>query len=497
VSSKLLVLVAIVALASIALSARAQAPSQDATAAALLAKHRAFVGWQFGDGTFKSMRITGDVTDAKGEKTESFVMLSKGLLYHNTYTLLRRGLLTEHSGYTGNLFWNSDINGFTTPVYGDLAKYRASLTVLQQEGTTELPAAFVEDKTVDGKTVGVVRVTMTNGDPIDLCVDPATGTYVQATIDPGGSYQTTIHILSYADVLPGKRIISSYRLDEDTPIDTYRSFEPNIPVSDDELHPPAPTASWSFGDQQFFPISLTHARILVNATVNGRKGRFILDTGASAIVLDDRFADLAGAPALKGRSEASTLYGTVPTRVRHVDTIAFGNAVLRNAYVYSEDFAASDYRGLDLAGYDGLIGYDLFAGAIVKLNVYQSQMAILDPSSDLSSVRGLPVLVDLSEGIPAIPMTLNKSIAVNAYLDTGNPGIIFFGPDLVKKHHLKIMGCGNIESLTIGPITYASQMACEYGMAGSNMLLGYDFLKHFDFVFDYPHGRMFLTTNKN
>jgi hypothetical protein len=67
----------------------------------------------------------------------------------------------------------------------------------------------------------------------------------------------------------------------------------------------------------------------------------------------------------------------------------------------------------------------------------------------------------------------------------------------VKKHHLKVMGCGNIESLTIGPITYASEMACEYGMAGSNMLLGYDFLKHFDFVFDYPHGLMFLMTNKN
>jgi len=29
------------------------------------------------------------------------------------------------------------------------------------------------------------------------------------------------------------------------------------------------------------------------------------------------------------------------------------------------------------------------------------------------------------------------------------------------------------------------------------MLVGFDFLKHFDFVFDYPHGRMFLRPNKN
>ncbi len=29
------------------------------------------------------------------------------------------------------------------------------------------------------------------------------------------------------------------------------------------------------------------------------------------------------------------------------------------------------------------------------------------------------------------------------------------------------------------------------------MLLGFDFFKRFDFVFDYPHGRIFLTPNRN
>jgi hypothetical protein len=483
--------------ASAVLFATAQAPAQDAAAAALLAKHRAYVGWHFGDGTFRTMRITGSVTNEKGEKTQNFVTLSAGLVYHNIHTYLNQGGVTEHNGFTGNLFWRSDMNGFTTPVYGDYARYLASVTLLRQEGTSELPATFVANKTVDGKTVGVVRVSLQNGDPIDCYVDPQTGAYVQATIDPEGSYETTIHIVAYRDALPGKKMIASYRIDEDKSLYSYDRFEPNIIVSDNALHPPAATAYWTFANDDPLPITLTHIRVLVDATVNGVKGRFILDTGASAIVLDDQFADRAKVPALEGSGEAGTILGAVKVRTRRVDTLTVGGATLHNVLVKSEDFRSRDYRGLDRSSYDGLIGYDLFAGAIVKLNLYDSKMTVLDGAEDLSGIRGLPLLVDLSDGIPVIPMTLNKSIAVNAFLDTGNPGLVLYGPELRTKHHLKIWGCGYIESLSLGPITYSGEEACEWGFAANYMLLGYDFLKHFDYVFDYPHGRMFMTPNKN
>jgi len=492
--SPLLVLVA--AGATVATTGVAAADG-DPVATALLAKHRAYVGWSFGDGTFRTMRITGSVADEKGEKSETFTLISSGLVYRNAHVYLKRGKITEQTGFTGNLFWKSDMNGFTTPVYGDYARFLASFTVLQQEGTTQLPAAFVEDRTLDGRAVGVIRVTLQNGDPIDCYVDRQTGAYVQATIDPGGSYETTIHVMSYRDVLPGKKMIESYRIDEAKSIVSYEKYEPNLRVSDDALHPPAATASWTFSNYDPFPLTLTRQRVLVDATVNGVKGRFILDTGASAIVLDEQFADRAKVTSLEGSGEAGTLYGPVKIRARRTETIGFGGATLHNALVFSEDFRARDFWGLDRAGYAGLIGYDLFAGAIVKLDVYHSKMTILDPADDLTNVTGLPLLVDLSDGVPAIPMTLNKSIAVNAFLDTGNPGIIFYGPDLRVKHHLKIWGCGNIDSLTIGPIEYVGQAACEWGFAANDMLLGFDFLKHFDYVFDYPHGRIYMTPNKN
>ena len=44
---------------------RAQS-AQDSAAATLLAKHRAYAGWQLGDGTLAGARLTGSVTNARG-----------------------------------------------------------------------------------------------------------------------------------------------------------------------------------------------------------------------------------------------------------------------------------------------------------------------------------------------------------------------------------------------------------------------------------------------
>jgi hypothetical protein len=378
------------------------------------------------------------------------------------------------------------------PLYGEGAKALASYSLLFGEGTTGLPATFRGNKSVEGKSVSVVRVTMMNGDPIDLYIDPATGAYLKAVIDPDGASETTYHILSYADVAPGKKMIGSYRLDESDEVRTYNKWEPNADVSDEELHPPKATASWTFASPEPVPIHLTENRILVDATVNGVKGTFILDTGADAIFLDERFANRANVEVIKGDAEVASLYGTTKDRIRRVADFNFGNASLHNVYVDSEDFDQYSYRGLDAKGYAGLIGADFLAGAIVKVDVYDSKMTILDPSTDLSAATGIPLFVDLSDGELTVPMSLDKTMDVNAILDSGNPDDILFGEKLVKKHFPF-----NPRVLTLGPIQYiiGSWIGCCLG--ANYALLGFDFLKHFDFVFDYPHGRLFLTKNQN
>jgi predicted aspartyl protease len=298
--------------------------------------------------------------------------------------------------------------------------------------------------------------------------------------------------------MPGKKMVSSLTVDDSKWVTNYAKFAPNVPVTGDDLHPPAPSASWTFGDGTAFPIALTHDRILVDATVNGVKGRFLLDTGADAMVFDDGFADRAHMNVLNSSDTGYMLSGEVKTRLRKVQAITFGNSTLHDAIAFSQHLTSQQYGYDPRDHFDGLIGFDLFAGAIVRVNVYDSTMAILDPNTDLSSERGLPITVDLSAGSPVVPMVLDKTTPVKAELDTGSPGLLFFGPDLVSKYHFKVLGgCTNINTLSIGPIVYAGESACEYGMSANYMLVGFDFLKHFDFVFDYPHGRMFMRPNKN
>ena len=58
--------------------------------------------------------------------------------------------------------------------------------------------------------------------------------------------------------------------------------------------------------------------------------------------------------------------------------------------------------------------------------------------------------------------------------------------------------CGNLDELRLGTITYASPPACKLSgdIADRYVLVGFDFLKHFNFVFDYPDSMIVLQPRK-
>ena len=150
------------------------------------------------------------------------------------------------------------------PIFGEAAKVMALTTMLLQEGTTGLPGTFQGNKNVDGKQYPVVRVTMVFGDPIDLYIDPTTGAYVKAVIDPDGSQRNDVSHRSYSEALyPAKRWSHRIASTIATMSTQNKKFEPNTDVTNEELHPPQATASWTFSSDQPVPITMTHDRILV------------------------------------------------------------------------------------------------------------------------------------------------------------------------------------------------------------------------------------------
>jgi hypothetical protein len=483
------------------------APATADDAQALLAKHKAYVGWQFGDGTFNYLKISGETTWNHKDKTETVstsTTLRAGALFRRTSHDVTTGFDSD-VGFTGNVFWATDENGIIRPLIGDAQKYYVSSEMLFNEATTELPAELHGSGTVGATPVAIVRLTPKSGDVLDVYVDPATGAYKRAVIDPGGAYETTINIASYVDGPGGKKFIGSYTFGDDAAhVHTIASVE-SLPAMDVQtLAPPPMSAQWTFDTQNpSIPITLEWykaKRIYFNAKVNGVEGRFILDTGADGIALTQKFADKLHLKQLN-TSTAFGVGGTATIRTALVDSIALGNNTLSHVLVSYQDFDDLDA--------DGLMGFDLIGGALVHLDLDNLKLSFFDPNTDLTSVgHGIATAVDLEDGIPTMPMKIDDRIDVNAMLDSGNPLYVLFGSDLIYKDHLamfrgdmiaggvggyEIQECGRIDSLSMPQVHYSMPPACvSPSFSGRSVLVGLDFIRHFNLWFDYAHSRILL-----
>jgi len=471
-------------------------------AATLLAKHRAFVGWQFGDGTFRTLVLSGDVVHG-GKKVIETRKILAGAVKRVEDKDLKHGWTTQ-SGFTGHVYWASDENGFTRPELGDVQRYLIASDLTFNEAASELSGKIVGSANVDGSSTTIVRVTPENADTLDLYIDPATGAYKRVVLDPRGTYETTWDILAYADALPGKKLISKYKEPGSDYLDEWTKFIPNAPIAAADVHPPAQTATWTFASGNPFPIKLAANRIFIDAKVNGVPGRFILDTGdGGGVLLKQQFADRAHVKAT-GSIVGYGFGGSANESTVRIDALGVGGNTLHNLYATSQRF---DYNTFQDA--DGLIGFDLLAGAVVSLDLGSQTMTIKDPATTpVDSNKGLLAVVDLTQAIPRLPMKLDN-IDVNVELDSGTPDLIVYGHDLVFKYGLRTLSnpnweiggiggtervaCGTLDSLSVGPIVYRSPFACESGdFDGREALVGLDFMRHFNWVFDYPHAQIII-----
>lgn len=491
-------------------------------ASALLAKHKTFVGWQLGDGAIASLALDGDMSYQKDGATKIYAsarLLQNGIAHRTT--LVFGDQTTDDNGFTGRVFWETNENGFTHPVVGDAEKLAITEDMLFNEAISEAPGTVKGDTTVDGTPCTIVQVKADASFPLNVCIDPQTGAVKRAVIDPAGAHEETIDILAYADALPGKKIISKWQFDGSKYTHEWTKIKANGFVRDEALHPPAQTAKWSFASGQAFPIEFKdndrNRGVFINATFNGVKGRFLMDTGASGIVLNRSFAGRVHVKPIRSAT-AWGIGGSTQTEVGLVDSFQIGGNTLSNVIVTADHEDLWDGKDGDGNEMDGLIGYDLFGGAIVELSLDAQQMTLFDPSSmHLDNTGGIVLTVDLASQQPVIPMTVNNNVPINAMLDSGDLMEVTLSKQLVSKYGLRMMvddslanitnairfasgvggvereECGRLDSVSVGPVVYQNAPACKSpSFSGNDAIVGFDFIKHFNIIFDYPEGKMLL-----
>jgi predicted aspartyl protease len=515
-----------------------------ADAAGVLAKHKSYVGWTYGDGTLKSARITTvvdapspaptpdpDATpDPFGRANRKTVELRRELLYKSVTTAY--GLDAGSQGFTGSVFWKANENG--NVVTRRLHDGRRALTedIIDAEAFAEVPAVARPDAPFDGKPSAVVRIEPKTGVVADVFFDPQTGAMHGYVFEPDNAIERrTVHVVSYAEFAPGKRYVEAVRTNESKRAVRVRSFEPNVAVSDADLHPPAPTSKWTFGNGDPAPIEIVeHSRrysnsgaraVHVELSINGHVGHFLFDSGAGGMLVSGAFARAAGLKEL-GHTGFTGVNGRgVAATIAHADSIGIAGSTLHNVLV-TQTKGGGGGRGLD-----GIMGYDVLADAVVSVNLVNKTITINDPASYEAPVsKGAYAFpVDLSNFHAGVPVKVNDIVLPSVWIDTGDDFFVIFPHELEKKavalsntvtiakaitvettvyfggvdgSGAEPARCVRLNEIQIGPYRYQKALSCfapndAFGSEGG--LIGFDFLRHFNWTFDYPHGKVILSPN--
>ncbi|HEX5275819.1 MAG TPA: hypothetical protein VFW34_11175, partial [Candidatus Rubrimentiphilum sp.] len=227
-------------------------------ASVLLAKHTQYVGWQAGDPSMQGWSASG--TRTNGRANDTFAEKRSGIAYRDTLTAAG-GRISMQTGFTGTTLWQSDPNGFTVTQSGMPAQVAYDLNLIRAEtlsSATRGASNCVSDLTVTGSArvrgtdTTILTVKPACAPPVDIYEDPTTGAFLQAIIDPNGPARTLVSIDAYAEVAPGKKAVSQWTVGSAQYTLTSISA---AHVADSDLIAPAPTATWSFGDQSV-PVDL-------------------------------------------------------------------------------------------------------------------------------------------------------------------------------------------------------------------------------------------------
>ena len=515
-------------------------PAAAADGSALIARHKAYVGWAYGDGTLKSLRETveaaapspasspkpGTTPDPLGERGAKSVLVRRELLYRSTSTAY--GLEVRSVGFTGSVFWRANVNGNTVTRRGRDARTALTDDLIDAEALAEVPSATRPDAAFDGKTAAVLRLEPKTGVPADLYFGRETGALLGYVVQPDVPLERyTVHIVSYAEFAPGKRYVSAYRFGESERIYRVTAFEANAAVSDADLHPPAARSAWTFGEPRTVPANVVSEEgafvrggrsVRVTVTVNGHPGHFLFDSGAGSVLVFDPFAKTAGLKDLGRTAYSGVNGGVVAATFVRADTLSIGGSTLHDVIVE---------RGAKSFGdVDGIIGFDVLAGAVLEVDLKANRLTVTDPSGfEVEPKQGAYAFaVDLSDFHAGVPMKIKNDILPSVWLDTGDDYFVILPHELEKRtialnDTLRIGGyefdktvffggvdggaaepakCVRLNEVQVGPYRYQKAVSCfapndAFGVDGG--LIGFDFLRHFNWTFDYPHGRVVLTPN--
>jgi predicted aspartyl protease len=262
------------------------------------------------------------------------------------------------------------------------------------------------------------------------------------------------------------------------------------------------------------PMDLGNIFPVAEVVINGKPFSFIVDTGASDSVIDVAAVEEAGLVvegAMTGTAQGGEIAGS---RLKQA-SLSIGGVAIPHVRLFALPLAGlSAGAGRRI---DGILGYDLFRGHVVRFD-YPGRRLVIDDDGALPGAESIPI--EIAGQTPFVRMQVRqqgRGVAARMLIDTGAAGAVTLNalfsaahPGIVPGRTVAISSgallpgrylarVGRLESVRIGPFTLAAPVANFSSAAETDDatpedsgLIGSDLLRRFVLVVDYPRKRILL-----
>lgn len=236
---------------------------------------------------------------------------------------------------------------------------------------------------------------------------------------------------------------------------------------------------------------------------------FALDTGASYTALGKSLAEKLAVVARNGsKTEARGVGGGIPVEYADVE-ISIDELVFGKDEVCILDFQAI-FRGIGTR--EGVIGHSTLKQCTMSLS-YRTERFKLHKGNSNRDLDWIPFEYVNDSHLIGVPVQINGNELYPFVLDTG-AGSTVVTPEFAKKLNLDVqvveqgiarglggdmqLSLANIESLSVGSSGITKEQVAVIDMARvspkgkliENGIIGYNFLRNFETVIDYPGKRL-------
>lgn len=266
------------------------------------------------------------------------------------------------------------------------------------------------------------------------------------------------------------------------------------------------------------PFRFEDLRVYVPATIGTQHGEYVLDTGASDVMIDTATADRVGMRAAALHREHGAGRGSLQTGGGGAASLTVGGTPLK---VASADVAAINrvlrpFNGLDIGG---VIGAPFFMAHVVEIDFVQRRLVLHDPATFAYQGPGVRLPIRFVDGDPVVrgELTLGDGtrLPLRLLIDLGAKADLLVAEPFVKDHQLltrmgstvtEPLGAGvggetryafaRLAGLAAGDGVGAKDLIAGLSVNGTlrggdyDALLGAGFLQRFRVFVDYPHQAM-------